>query len=268
MEELLELVEEQTDEDQREDGLTLEPEAIPAVPGGGMEAADGADGPSSGTEADGPPENGARVLWADAGTDRPVRREVIPKAEGGGAGEDALPAWKAPGPDGGAGVTAPGAAGESVQRPEDGRRPAPHGQRDGEEQSGPSWREDEEGGRALDWRRAGALYGALKWAEEGPQGAPIRREAEPPISPRQEQGEAERRRGAAKGTAEARRGLEELYRQAAQAARPVLQAVGGEQAVRMARTGEGETPRQLTVDELDRAVRRDSRRYDGGMSIF
>lgn len=268
MEELLELVEEQTDEDQREEGLTLEPEAIPAVPGGGMKAADGADGPSSGTEADGPPENGARVLWADAGTDRPGRREVIPKAEGGGAGEDALPAWKAPGPDGGADAAAHGSAGEGVQRPEAGRRSAPHGQRDGEEQSGPSWREDEEGGRTLDWRRAGALYGALKWAEEGPRGAPIWREENPPRWPPRGAGAAERRESAPEETAEARRGLEELYRQAAQAARPALQAVGGEQAVRMARTGEGETPRQLTVDELDRAVRRDSRRYDGGMSIF
>lgn len=40
------------------------------------------------------------------------------------------------------------------------------------------------------------------------------------------------------------------------------------QAAWTARMGEAETARQLTVDELDRAVRRDSRRYDGGMSIF
>ena len=64
-----------------------------------------------------------------------------------------------------------------------------------------------------------------------------------------------------------RLGLEELYRRTAHAARPVLQAAGGPEG-RTVRMDERDAPRQLTVDELDRAVRRDSRRYDGGMSIF
>lgn len=64
------------------------------------------------------------------------------------------------------------------------------------------------------------------------------------------------------------RGLEELYRQAVQAARPAPQALAAPQPGQGVRLGELETPRQLTVDELDRAVRRDSRRYDGGLEIF
>lgn len=64
------------------------------------------------------------------------------------------------------------------------------------------------------------------------------------------------------------RGLEGLYRQAAQAARPAAQALAAPQQGQAVRLGEPGTPRQLTVDELDRAVRRDSRRYDGGLEIF
>lgn len=64
------------------------------------------------------------------------------------------------------------------------------------------------------------------------------------------------------------RGLEKLYRQAVQAARPAPQALSAPQPGQGVRLGELETPRQLTVDELDRAVRRDSRRYDGGLEIF
>ena len=63
-------------------------------------------------------------------------------------------------------------------------------------------------------------------------------------------------------------GLEGLYRQAVQAARPGAQALAVPQRDQTVRPGEPETPRQLTVDELDRAVRRDSRRYDGGLEIF
>jgi hypothetical protein len=36
----------------------------------------------------------------------------------------------------------------------------------------------------------------------------------------------------------------------------------------MVRVQEAERGAALTAEELDRAVRRDSRRYDGGMSIF
>lgn len=66
----------------------------------------------------------------------------------------------------------------------------------------------------------------------------------------------------------AERGLEGLYRQAVRAARPAAQAPAAPRQGQAVRLGEPETPRQLTVDELDRAVRRDSRRYDGGLDIF
>lgn len=66
----------------------------------------------------------------------------------------------------------------------------------------------------------------------------------------------------------AERGLETLYRQASQAGRSALQALTASRAGQPARLGEPEPPRQLTVSELDWAVRRDSRRYDGGMTLF
>ena len=69
---------------------------------------------------------------------------------------------------------------------------------------------------------------------------------------------------------EARSGLEGLYRQTVRAVRPAapVQAPGGEPSGRTLRAGEPGRTAALTVDELDRAVRRDSRRYDGGMTIF
>ena len=63
-------------------------------------------------------------------------------------------------------------------------------------------------------------------------------------------------------------GLAELYRGAAAEGRapaPAAVPEGGRRTV-LERTAEGAPG--LTVEELDRAVRRDSRRYDGGMSIF
>ncbi|MBD5085578.1 MAG: hypothetical protein HDT33_11155 [Clostridiales bacterium] len=71
----------------------------------------------------------------------------------------------------------------------------------------------------------------------------------------------------APGTA-ADRGLEELYHRTAQASRPAAQSLPVEQAGRTLRAEEPGRTAALTVDELDRAVRRDSRRYDGGISIF
>lgn len=65
--------------------------------------------------------------------------------------------------------------------------------------------------------------------------------------------------------AEAGAGLERLYRQTVQASHPVAQTLGAERTLRAAEPGRSAA---LTVDELDRAVRRDSRRYDGGMMIF
>lgn len=68
---------------------------------------------------------------------------------------------------------------------------------------------------------------------------------------------------------EAGSGLEGLYRQAVQASRPAApQAAGAGQGGRTLYAVEPERTAGLTVDELDRAVRRDSWRYDGGMTIF
>lgn len=67
---------------------------------------------------------------------------------------------------------------------------------------------------------------------------------------------------------ESQSGLEELYRRTAQASRPPVQSLPVEQAGRTRQAEEPGRTAALTVDELDRAVRRDSRRYDGCMSIF
>ena len=63
-------------------------------------------------------------------------------------------------------------------------------------------------------------------------------------------------------------GLKRLYRQAVRGLRPVPPALPREQTGRTARMREPGSAASLVVDELDRAVRRDSRRYDGGMSIY
>ena len=66
----------------------------------------------------------------------------------------------------------------------------------------------------------------------------------------------------------AEKGLEGLYKQTVQASRPAAQNLPVEQAGRSLRADEPGRTAALTVDELDRAVRRDSRRYDGGMTLF
>ena len=63
-------------------------------------------------------------------------------------------------------------------------------------------------------------------------------------------------------------GLDGLYRQTVRGLRPAAPALSPEQAGRTARAQEPGSAASLAVDELDRAVRRDSRRYDGGMSIY
>lgn len=63
-------------------------------------------------------------------------------------------------------------------------------------------------------------------------------------------------------------GLEGLYRQTVRGLRPAAPALPPEQAGKTARAQEPGSAASLAVDELDRAVRRDSRRYDGGMSIY
>lgn len=74
--------------------------------------------------------------------------------------------------------------------------------------------------------------------------------------------------GEARGDAPERAGLEGLYRQTVRAVWPAAPALPRETAGRSARVREPGDAAALAVDELDRAVRRDSRRYDGGMSIF
>ncbi len=66
----------------------------------------------------------------------------------------------------------------------------------------------------------------------------------------------------------AEQGLEGLYRQAVQAGHPAVQGLPAQQAERSARAEEPGRTAALTVEELDRAVRRDSWRYDGGMTIY
>ena len=63
-------------------------------------------------------------------------------------------------------------------------------------------------------------------------------------------------------------GLEGLYRQTVRGLLPAAPALPPKQAGKTARTREPGSAASLAVDELDRAVRRDSRRYDGGMSIY
>ena len=66
----------------------------------------------------------------------------------------------------------------------------------------------------------------------------------------------------------AQAGLEGLYRQTVRGLQPAAPALPREQGGRTVRAQEPGSAASLAVDELDRAVRRDSRRYDGGMSIY
>ena len=75
------------------------------------------------------------------------------------------------------------------------------------------------------------------------------------------------RSGAARAGLE-QAGLKGLYRQTVQGLRPAAPVLLPEQVGRTARAQEPGSAASLAVDELDRAVRRDSRRYDGGMSIY
>lgn len=63
-------------------------------------------------------------------------------------------------------------------------------------------------------------------------------------------------------------GLAELYRQTARAALPPAPAAAPAQSRQGVLEHEAGGAPGLTAEELDRAVRRDSRRYDGGMTIF
>lgn len=281
VEELLELVEEQPDEDGQEDGLALALEqetGAPVVPVSGPEEDGEEDVPPP--ERDGGPEanSGPRAVPTGGGTGGPEWPEEMTKTDGGGAGEAPPPAWEA------RRLEAPVIPGSGPEAEADEGTPDRESGRDGPEQAqterrpgvlewhraaqqsaAPAWRpEGTAGSGGQVWPEGSARNGGQIWqVEKFREGVPAWQGEGPRRTP-----ETEEHHSVPQGPEEGRRGLEELYRQTAQAARPASLAAEAGQAARTARMGEAETARQLTVDELDRAVRRDSRRYDGGMSIF
>lgn len=130
-----------------------------------------------------------------------------------------------------------------------------------------------------DW--AGMRTDRTDWAKRAAEAG---LEAEQPEWPRSTEGAARETGGRLEAGAEAAgagspgpalkpdRGgsaaLMELYRGAAEGARAPAPALARSGASRTAVEREAAGTPGLTVEELDRAVRRDSRRYDGGMSIF
>lgn len=281
VEELLELVEEQPDEDGQEDGLALALEqetGAPVVPVSGPEEDGEEDVPPP--ERDGGPEanSGPRAVPTGGGTGGPEWPEEMTKTDGGGIGEAPPPAWEA------RRLEAPVIPGGGSEAEADKGTLDRESGRDGPEQA-----QTERRPGVLEWHRAAQQSAAPVWRPEGtarsggqvwPEGSARNGGQIWQVEKFREgtlawQGEGSRQRveteephSVPQGPEEGRRGLEELYRQTAQAARPASLAAEAGQAARTARMGEAETARQLTVDELDRAVRRDSRRYDGGMSIF
>lgn len=143
----------------------------------------------------------------------------------------------------------------AVSMAEDGRPPdeRPGGALEGPEDEGGLETAAGAARRALE-QRLRAADEALGITQGGVGGtAPAVRDAGGPAGP---------------GRAEENVGLEGLYRQAARSARPAPPTLGAEPAGQAVRPAEPEGGGSLTVDELDRAVRRDSRRYDGAMNIF
>lgn len=281
VEELLELVEEQPDEDGQEDGLALELEqetGAPVVPVSGPEEDGEEDVPPP--ERDGGPEanSGPRAVPTGGGTGGPEWPEEMTKTDGGGAGEAPPPAWEARRleapviPGGGSEAEADkgtldresGRDGPEQAQTE-GRPGVLEWHRAAQRPAAPAWRpEGTAGSGSQVWPEGAARNGGQIWqVEKFREGVPAWQGEGPRRTP-----ETEEHHSVPQGPEEGRRGLEELYRQTAQAARPASLAAEAGQAAWTARMGEAETARQLTVDELDRAVRRDSRRYDGGMSIF
>lgn len=280
VEELLELVEEQPDEDGQEDGLALEQETgAPVVPVSGPEEDGEEDVPPP--ERDGGPEanSGPRAVPTGGGTGGPEWPEEMTKTDGGGGiGEAPPPAWEArrleapvipgSGPEAEAdkGTLDRESGRDGPEQAQTERRPGVlEWHRAAQRPAAPAWRpEGTAGSGSQVWPEGAARNGGQIWqVEKFREGVPAWQGEGPRRTP-----ETEEPHSVPQGPEEGRRGLEELYRQTAQAARPASLAAEAGQAARTARMGEAETARQLTVDELDRAVRRDSRRYDGGMSIF
>ena len=271
VEELLELVEEQPDEDGQEDGLALALEleqetGAPVVPVSGPEEDGEEDVPPP--ERDGGPEanSGPRAVPTGGGTGGPewpeapppaweARRLEAPVIPGGGSEAEA---------DKGTLDRESGRDGPEQAQTE-GRPGVLEWHRAAQRPAAPAWRpEGTAGSGSQVWPEGAARNGGQIWqVEKFREGVPAWQGEGPRRTP-----ETEEHHSVPQGPEEGRRGLEELYRQTAQAARPASLAAEAGQAAWTARMGEAETARQLTVDELDRAVRRDSRRYDGGMSIF
>ena len=160
------------------------------------------------------------------------------------------------------------ASAEEPARPAGGAADEPDGEDSGSEEAledGLIWRLDIGAAQRAEaaWRRAladrpdGAAAEALRMTAEGTMGAAAERLSV------EKGGELAQ---VVKHKPEI--GLEGLYRQTVRAVHPAPQALPVEQAGRTVRAEEPGRTAALTVDELDRAVRRDSRRYDGGMTIF
>ena len=259
------------DEEREEDGLLpdwtarLDTPVLPREKSGGAARAAGTgaetEGPPSGPEVgaavrsaetdawDGP-DGVSGLDWMEDGLERP--HKVVNRDENGYSGSlnggiwpngaverrrlDGMPAPNER--DDGAGELEPGAALDGLARalgssgsvlPEMGRRA-------GTERAAGAGRLD---GTALE---------AEGWVQAGPEGARAFAELD----------KAAR--------AEADSGVEWLYRQAVRAEWQTAPAAGAVSAMRLSEPESG--PAALTVEELDRAVRRDSRRYDGEMSIY
>ena len=226
LEELLALLEDEDDEDEREDALGLRAAAIPAAPASEIETEEAAKD-SGKRAADLPVEDAGALAEAGALNWMPDGKVRSVPAEG----QDKVP----------------GADGSAVDAVEDGAV--------GREAAEVWWDDlaapvmGRNGSMVL--RRPGA--GDVEIAELA--GAPG-------------QTSAPEEMGAVMESMAAEKGLEGLYRQTVQASRPAAQNLPVEQAGRMPLAQEPGRTAALTVDELDRAVRRDSRRYDGGMTIF
>ncbi|MCI8840373.1 MAG: hypothetical protein HFF24_08660 [Oscillospiraceae bacterium] len=232
VEELLELVEEQPDEDGQEDGLALELEqetGAPVVPVSGPEEDGEEDVPPP--ERDGGPEanSGPRAVPTGGGTGGPEWPEEMTKTDGGGAGEAPPPAWEArrleapvipgSGPEAEAdkGTLDRESGRDGPEQAQTERRPGVlEWHRAAQQSAAPAWRpEGTAGSGSQVWPEGSARNGGQIWqVEKFREGVPAWQGEGPRRTP-----ETEEHHSVPQGPEEGRRGLEELYRQTAQAAR-------------------------------------------------
>lgn len=248
VEELLELVEEQPDEDGQEDGLALALEqetGAPVVPVSGPEEDGEEDVPPP--ERDGGPEanSGPRAVPTGGGTGGPEWPEEMTKTDGGGAGEAPPPAWEARRleapviPGGGSeaeadkGTLDRESGRDGPEQAQTERRPGVlEWHRAAQQSAAPAWRpEGTAGSGSQVWPEGAARNGGQIWqVEKFREGVPAWQGEGPRRTP-----ETEEHHSVPQGPEEGRRGLEELYRQTAQAARPVSLAAEAGQAAWTAR---------------------------------